>query len=97
MTIIKLSVEDTIKRYTNENGFSWGTNTVINSLVPEVVSYDLHVVGGYFTIERWGSELPQPTPQEIRDEYNRQQTIAECLIYFKENTGFRGLIKKLFK
>lgn len=92
----KLSIEETIKAYTNENGFAWGTNTVMKSLAPGA-SYDLNVVGGYFTIERWESELPQPTPQEIRDEYNRQQTIAECLVYFKENTGFRGLIKKIFK
>ena len=92
----KLSIEETIKAYTNENGFAWGTNTVMKSLAPDV-SHDLHVEGGLFTIERWESELPQPTPQEIRDEYNRQQTIAECLVYFKENTGFRGLIKKIFK
>tara|TARA_R110000822_G_scaffold309530_1_gene439353 strand:- start:404 stop:694 length:291 start_codon:yes stop_codon:yes gene_type:complete len=92
----KLSIEETIKAYTNENGFAWGTNTVMKSLAPGA-SYDLNVEGGLFTIERWESELPQPTPQEIRDEYNRQQTIAECLVYFKENTGFRGLIKKIFK
>jgi phage tail sheath protein FI len=97
MTIKKLSIEDTIKEYTNENGFSWGTNTVIRSLAPEVVGYDLHVNGGTFTIERWDSHSPKPTSQEIRDEYIRQQTIAECLIYFKENSGFRGLIKKLFR
>ena len=26
-----------------------------------------------------------------------EETIAECLEYFKENTGFRGLINKLFR
>jgi hypothetical protein len=60
-------------------------------------SYDLTSAGGTFIIDKWDSPLPKPTSQEIRDEYIRQQTIAECLEYFKENAGFRGLIKKLFK
>ena len=92
--IKKLSIEETIKLYTNENGFSWGINTVMKSLAPGI-SYDLSC-NGEFIIDRWDSELSKPTSQEIRDEYIRQQTIAECLVYFKENTGFRGLIKKLF-
>jgi len=96
MTVKKLSVEETIKAYTNENGFSWGTNTVMKSLSPDAF-YDLNVADGVFIIERWDSPLQKPTSQEIRDEYIRQQTIAECLEYFKENTGFRGLIKKLFR
>jgi len=96
MTIKKLSTEETIKAYTNENGFAWGTNTVMKSLAPDI-SHDLTVSGGVFTIDRWDSELEQPTSQEIRDEYIRQQTIAECLVYFKENTGIKGFIKKLFK
>jgi hypothetical protein len=96
MAVKKLSVEETIKAYTNENGFAWGTNTVMKSLAPDA-EYDLNVAGGTFTIERWNSTLNQPTSREIRDEYIRQQTIAECLVYFKENTGFKGIIKKLFK
>jgi hypothetical protein len=96
MIIKKLSVEETIKAYTNENGFAWGTNTVMKSLAPDI-SFDLTVAGGDFTIDRWDSLLPQPTPREIRDEYIRQQTIAECLEYFKEKTILNRLIKKLFK
>jgi len=95
MTIRKLSIEQTIKAYTNENGFSWGINTVMKSLAPGA-SYDLTSAGD-FIIDRWESELPRPSSREIRDEYIRQQTIADCLVYFKENTGLRGLIKKLFK
>jgi len=76
----KLTIEQTIKRYTNENGFSWGINTVMKSLVPEA-SYDLTSAGD-FIIDRWDSIYPQPTSQEIRDEYIRQQTIAECIEYF---------------
>ena len=81
MIIRKLSVEETIKQFTTENGFSWGINTVIKSLVPEA-SYDLTSNAGTFIIDRWDSIYPQPTSQEIRDEYIRQQTIAECIEYF---------------
>ena len=95
MAVRKLSIEETIKAYTNENGFSWGINTVMKSLAPGA-SYDLTSAGD-FTIDRWESELPRPSSREIKDEYIRQQTIAECLEYFKENTGFRGLINKLFR
>ena len=95
MTVRKLSIEATIKRYTNENGFSWGINTVMKSLAPDA-SFDL-TSAGEFIIDRWDSNLQKPTSQEIRDEYIRQQTIDECIEYFKENTGFKGYIKKLFK
>ena len=83
MTVRKLSIEATIKRYTNENGFCWGINTVMKSLAPNV-SYDLTSAGGTFIIDRWDSSLPRPTSQEIRDEYIRQQTIAECVEYFNK-------------
>ena len=77
MTVRKLSIEATIKRYTNENGFAWGINTVMKSLAP-YASYDL-TSAGEFIIDRWDSIYPQPTSQEIRDEYIRQQTIAEVI------------------
>jgi hypothetical protein len=79
----KLSTEETIKAYTNENGFSWGINTVIDSLAPGSL-YDLNV-GREITIENWKSTYPQPTSRQIRDEYIRQKTIAECIDYFKKN------------
>ena len=82
MKVRKLSIEATIKRYTNENGFSWGINTVMKSLAPDA-SYDL-TSAGEFIIDRWDSPLPKPTSQEIRDEYIRQQTIAECIEYFNK-------------
>ncbi len=96
MTIKKLSIEETIQKYTNENGFSWGINTVMKSLSPGV-GYDLTSAGETFIINRWDSKLPQPTSQEIRDEYIRQQTIAECLVYFKENKSFMGISKRIIK
>jgi hypothetical protein len=94
MTVKKLSIEETIKAYTNENGFSWGINTVMKSLAPGA-SHDLTSAEGTFIIDRWDSPLLQPTSQEIRDEYIRQQTIAECIKYYEEKS-FKGFIKKLF-
>jgi hypothetical protein len=82
MIIRKLNIEETIKAYTTEQGFSWGINTVMKALVPEA-SYDL-TSAGEFIIDRWESIYPQPTSQEIRDEYIRQQTIAECVEYFNK-------------
>jgi hypothetical protein len=78
----KLNIEETIKAYTNENGFAWGINTVMKSLAPNA-SFDL-TSAGEFIIDRWESIYPQPTSQEIRDEYIRQQTIAECIEYFNK-------------
>jgi len=82
MTAKKLSIAKTIKKYTNENGFAWGINTVMKSLAPNI-NYNLNILGGEFIIDKWDSTQPQPTSQEIRDEYIRQQTIAECLEHFK--------------
>jgi hypothetical protein len=83
MIIKKLNIEETIKAYTTEHGFAWGINTVMKSLAPDI-SHDLTSTGGTFLIDRWDSSLPQPTSQEIRDEYIRQQTIAECIEYFNK-------------
>ena len=83
MIIRKLNIEETIKAYTTEHGFAWGINTVMKSLAPDI-SHDLTSIGGTFLIDRWDSSLPQPTSQEIRDEYIRQQTIAECIEYFNK-------------
>ncbi len=91
----KKSIKETIDLFSNENGFSWGTNTVIKSLAPDAC-YDLTAINGEFIINHWDSNLPQPTSREIRDEYIRQQTIAECLKYFEENKNLKYFFKKLF-
>ena len=83
MTVRKLTVERTIKDYTNENGFSWGLNTVMQSIAPEAI-YDVTSVGGKFIVNHWESTLPKPTSDEIKTEYIRQETIAECIKYFKK-------------
>jgi len=83
MTVRKLTVERTIKDYTNENGFSWGLNTVMQSIAPEAI-YDVTSVEGKFIVNKWESTLPKPTSEEIKMEYIRQETIAECIKYFKK-------------
>ena len=54
--------------------------------------YGISANGGQFEIVDWPdnqwsdatqSYIDPPTSQEIRDEYIRQQTIAECLECFK--------------
>ena len=80
----KLSVKETIKMFSNENGFAWGINTAMKALVPKA-SYDLTATNETYVIDRWDSVYPQPTSQEIKDEYIRQQTIAETIEYFKKN------------
>ena len=81
MIIRKLNIEETIKAFSNEHGFAWGINTVMKALVPEA-NFDM-TSAGKFIIDRWDSIYPQPTSQEIRDEYIRQQTIAEVIDYLK--------------
>ncbi len=81
MTVRKLNIGEIIKLFSNENGFAWGENTVIKALVPKA-SYDM-TSAGEFIIDRWESIYPQPTSQEIKEEYIRQQTIAEVIDYFK--------------
>ena len=80
----KLSVKETIDMFSNENGFAWCINTVMKALVPKA-SYALTATNETYVIDRWDSVYPQPTSQEIKDEYIRQQTIAECIEYFKNN------------
>jgi hypothetical protein len=80
----KLSVKETIDMFSNENGFAWGINTVMKALVPKA-HYDLTANDGTFIIDRWDSIYPPPTSQEIKHEYIRQKTIAECIEHFENN------------
>lgn len=89
----KYTTKQVIEKYTNENGFSWGVNTVMDSLI-RTPEYELNAWEGNYTLTRWNSE--EPSSQEIREEYIRQQTIAECIEYF-ENTTITGRIKKLIR
>jgi hypothetical protein len=91
----KLSIEETIKSYTNENGFNFGLETVIYSLAPEA-KYDLTVSGGEFIFDRWESEFDKPSSKEIREEYIRQETIYECLNYLNKKKSIFSFLRNLF-
>tara|TARA_R100000231_G_C5326625_1_gene165037 strand:+ start:1433 stop:1726 length:294 start_codon:yes stop_codon:yes gene_type:complete len=89
----KYTTKQLIKKYTNKTGFAWGVETVMDSLIRNT-EYELDAWEGNFTLKRWHNE--KPSSQEIREEYIRQQTIAECIEYF-ENTTIEGRIKKLIR
>ena len=89
------TVKETIEALTNENGFSWGINSVMGILRPGCL-YELTAEAGTFRITRWDENqwseteqrfLEPPTSQEIRDEYIRQQTISECIKHFTEQSN----------
>lgn len=87
------SIKDLIQQNTNEEGFQWGLDTVMNSLRPNC-HYKIKCLENLnFDVYEWADNqwcdvtkqyLKKPTSQEIHDEYIRQQTIAECLTFFKE-------------
>jgi len=85
MTLKTFSIKETIEKYTNEKGFCWGTDTVMKSFAdncPTKFDYELSCGDGLFTVTKWDPQYTKPTPTDVRDEYIRQKTIAECLEYF---------------
>jgi hypothetical protein len=79
-----MSIEELIKTYSNENGFLFGTNVVMQVLRPDAL-YCLQVEGGNFKIVSWDKTNKQnpPSSQEIREEYIRHQAIYEVLEYLR--------------
>jgi hypothetical protein len=76
--------QELIKTFTNENGFLFGTDTVMQVLRPNAL-YCLKVESGNFQIISWDKSNKEnpPTSQEIREEYIRHQAIKETLDYIK--------------
>lgn len=88
-----MNVSETILKLTNENGFAWGLETVMKVLRPGCL-YQIKSENGRFILTEWPdnqwddetqSYILPPTEQEIRDEYIRQKTIAECIEHFNNN------------
>jgi hypothetical protein len=79
-----MKIEELIQEFSNEQGFQFGIDIVMKSLRPNAL-YCLSASGGTFEIIDWdeSNELPQPTSQEIRDEYIRHKTIKEFLEYLE--------------
>lgn len=88
-----MTVQEIIDKFSSEDGsLQWGINTAMQSIRPGCL-YAISAGNGQFEVVDWPenqwsdttqSYVEAPTPQEIRDEYIRQQTIAECLEYFKQ-------------
>lgn len=77
-----MTVGDIIEKFSQGGSFNWGLNTAVNALKPDCI-YTLSAKEGVFEIVEWAeNQGTAPTPQEIRDEYIRHRTIAECLEYF---------------
>lgn len=85
------TIEELITLNTNENGFQWGIETAMKSLRPNC-HFAISCSGGNFEVVDWPdnqwceitqSYLQPPSSQELRDEYIRHKTIAECLEFFK--------------
>ena len=87
-----MTVQEIIDTFSNEDGLQWGINTAMQSIRPGCL-YSVRAGNGQFDIIDWPENqwddvtqcyIDPPTSQEIRDEYIRQQTIAECLEYYKQ-------------
>ena len=83
---MKMTIDELIKEFSNEQGFQFGIDIVMKSLRPGAL-YCLSASGGTFEIVEWDetNEEPAPSSQEIRDEYIRHQTIKEFLDHLEEH------------
>jgi hypothetical protein len=81
---MRMTIDELIQEFSNEQGFQFGIDIVMKSLRPNAL-YCLSASGGTFEIIDWdeSNKLPQPTSQEIRDEYIRHKTIKEFLEYLE--------------
>ena len=86
-----MNIQQIIENFTSECELRWGIDTAMQSLRPGCL-YSIQADNGTFNIIDWSdnqwseetqSYIDPPTSQEIRDEYIRHKTIAECLEYFR--------------
>jgi hypothetical protein len=87
-----MCVKDIVNKFTTENGFEYDISSVMTSIIGGKGLWDIEIKNNEFIVREWGpnwcektqSYIEPPTSQEIRNEYIRQQTIAECIEYFKD-------------
>ena len=81
----KMTIEELIQEFSNEQGFQFGIDIVMKSLRPGAL-YGLSASGGTFEIVSWDESNTEPAPssQEIRDEYIRHQTIKEFIEFMEQ-------------
>jgi hypothetical protein len=92
-----MTTQEIIDTFKTDDGIRWGIDTAMHSLRPGCL-YSLIPTNNGFVITDWPenqwsdvtqSYLEAPTSQEIRDEYIRHKTIAECFKYFKDSTEIK--------
>jgi hypothetical protein len=85
-----MSVEELITNFSDESGnFLWGVETVLKSVRPNCL-WEVTLEKGEWTVSRWDNNwsekeqryLEPPTSEELKEEYKRQQAIAETIEYF---------------
>lgn len=87
-----MDVRTTIEKLGGIDAYACSIESAMRMIRPGCL-YAITATSGRFILSewpdnQWSDELQAywsaPTEQEIRDEYIRQQTIGECLRYFKE-------------
>ena len=96
-----MTIEEIIEKYTNENGFLFGIDTVMQCLRPGAI-YSLSCEGGAYTIVEWSNEnvAPPPTSDEIVAEYKKHETIYKTLLYVQKQQDkslWQKLVKRLIR
>lgn len=92
-------IDDILKSFINDETkeLMWGIDTVMTSLTDNQL-YELYMAGGNFVITNWpDKETSPPTNEQIKREYQRQETIVEFYNYLKNDQPeiFDALMNKL--
>ena len=79
-----MTIEQLLRVFNGEDGFVFGIDNVMRVLAPDCL-YELKNEGGNFVVTKWDKSngIPQPTSQQIRDEYIGHKTLKEVSDHFK--------------
>lgn len=75
-----MTIDELVSNYTINGKFTWDINSVLKSLRP-LTNYGVEIKDGIFIVFGYPENhpLPPPTDFEIKMEWERQKTVAECL------------------
>lgn len=81
---------------TDTKDLLWGIDKLIGSLRPESKENSISVQGGFMRLVKYDGDNP-PSDNDLVNEYNRQQGIAEFYNYlrYEQPEVFELLMKKL--
>lgn len=95
-----MNIETILKSFINDNtkDLMFGIETTMTSIASGAI-YTVSASGGNFNIVNWSEENQgeAPTSDQIRKEYNRQESFVEFYNYLKNEQPevFELLMKKL--